>query len=891
MAKIRDSIREILSIIDAIKTIIREKGGGRSLSEVFDDINEVFDDINFPGAPASYKRNITINPFDFLLALLQKFMTYEEIVQWLTNYIIYELPAVELAVKGVILSTLKANIDCSNDPRIPEKYRKYLNTLSPTQDIVESEDYNNSMRGFFIPATKIDFSNMLNISPMSRLGENYYFGTKKSYKLYARGMDSQIQQDFYSFASAIQYCEYNNINADRIEDCSEIDTVWELARAKDFNAFLWFVSHKAKFPMPKQIKGSVKDTLSGTSPTFGVSGHRTLDYSDNSSVLCELEGSVNIISDKYGKPFIAGNTLVQNLFDDKTEVATSTVMSLCLKTHSEKIQPKASDWEIDDGDNPLFNSGGTNIPTSDMSQVECTASMPEKYSYTFVPVSCDYRSANWYVNRSLYFSFLNPKTEPYKWQTRDYSKEFSLFNLRYIGNDTSEFGDLTCGTFNLQIMPRPFVFIPWDEDLIKVNDVIGKNRISLLPIRILFDAYGEPDRKGKYTVKAKFFEKITPLQAKAETSYYKDYGNIEIEDFEVTDELALANASIKPTVYKYYVYPISSDRPSNILYVDSQTKEYWLARKQSFALAATLHECYPGLTVYEFNYDFVMGMKLYDAETVARQLLMALANISISVGASYRKYETPYQMRIAEIVKRMIEQTTSEVADCFFTFSNEQYDAMLRQSEEKRANLYPFQDSQNKATVLDPESIMSLLDGFNDNATLEENRDVLYRALTQASAAITEEVLPEDKYSVKLNFIQNLIRILASILIEALLTPKVMLLFVINKQMMGGDDDKMSFEDILKSLMNLILNIVKELVNTIQQLQLEEVLKRISSLIGDIAESIAAEQLEFYLSQLRLFLKYCDIFGRFKGKNLETELDDVDYADIDEQIEPQKEEC
>ena len=884
MAKRQDSVRECLSIIDSIKTIIREKGGGRSLSDVFDNIN-------FPGAQTSYHRNININPFDFLLALLQKFMTYEEIVQWLTNYIIYELPAVELAVKGVILSTLKANIDCSNDPRIPEKYRKYLNTLSPTQEMVESDEYNNSMRGFFIPATKIDFSNMLNISPMSRLGVNYYFGAKKSYKLYAREMNSQIQQDFYSFASAIQYCEYNNINADRIEDCSEIDTVWELARAKDFNAFLWFVSHKAKFPMPKQIKGGVTDTLSDTSPTFGVSGtQRTLDYSDNSSILSKLEGSVNVISDKYGKPFIAGNTLVQNLFEGDTEVATSTVMSLCLKTNSEKIQPSTSDWEIDDGDNPLFNNGGTNKPTSAMSQDDCAATMPEKYGYTFVPVSCDYRSANWYVNRSLYFAFLNPKTEPYKWQIRDYSKEFSLFNLRYIGNDASEFGDLGCGTFNLQIMPRPFVFMPWDEDLIKKDDIIGKNRISLLPIRILFDAYGEPNRKGKYTVKAKFIDKITYLQVNEEASHYEDYEDIEIDDFTYTEE----NEEIKPTVYKYYVYPISSDRPINILYVDSQTKEYWLARKESFVLAATLHECYPGLTVYEFNYDFVMGMKLYDAETVARQLLMALGNISIGVGVSYRKYETPYQMRIAEIVKRMIEQTTSEVADCFFTFSNEQYDAMLRQSEEKRANLYPFQDSQNKATVLDPESLMSLLDAFNDNATLEENRDVLYRALTQASAAITEEVLPEDKYSVKLNFIQNLIRILASILIEVLLTPKVMLLFVINKQMMGGDDDKMSFEDILKSLMNLILNIVKELVNTILQLILEEVLKRIALLIAEISESIVAEQLEFYLSQLRLLLKYCDIFGiigRFKDKNLETELDDVDYADIDEQIEPQKEEC
>ena len=55
-----------------------------------------------------------------------------------------------------------------------------------------------------------------------------------------------------------------------------------------------------------------------------------------------------------------------------------------------------------------------------------------------------------------------------------------------------------------------------------------------------------------------------------------------------------------------------------------------------------LFECYPGLTVYEFNYDFVMSMKLFDARVIASTLLDTLqqTQIGISLGISHQHQET-----------------------------------------------------------------------------------------------------------------------------------------------------------------------------------------------------------------------------------------------------------
>ena len=129
-----------------------------------------------------------------------------------------------------------------------------------------------------------------------------------------------------------------------------------------------------------------------------------------------------------------------------------------------------------------------------------------------------------------------------------------------------------------------------------------------------------------------------------------------------------------------------------------------------------------------------------EAPEVTREHLLADVNFNLGIS----KTETAYQMRIAQIVKNIVETTAYEVSDCFYTFDNTKYDAMLNDAELKRSQNYPLNNNGLTSDTIDGNEFYSILNEFDSKATLQENTDTFKRAFNQITANITEEVLPED---------------------------------------------------------------------------------------------------------------------------------------------------
>ena len=153
MASIRDTQQETLATIDAAKVLV-------------DKVLNVFELLSFS---PSLSINFATNPIGFILQLLEHLgVTYEELRNWLSNYLVYVVPMLEVSVKAIMLTNLKSMITCTADPRIPDKYRKLHKT--PT-------DYNTSQEyGIDINLESIDFYNKLLINPLSTVGKEWYFG-------------------------------------------------------------------------------------------------------------------------------------------------------------------------------------------------------------------------------------------------------------------------------------------------------------------------------------------------------------------------------------------------------------------------------------------------------------------------------------------------------------------------------------------------------------------------------------------------------------------------------------------------------------------------------------------------------------------------------------------
>ena len=208
------------------------------------------------------------NPIGFLIQLLKHLgVTREEIELWLTNFLIYIIPVLEISVKAILLTNLKNLISCSVDPRIPEKYRKQHKGYPSGEGWNSSQEY-----GIDINIESIDFMDKLSINPLGDFGANWYFGLE--------GVE-----DSYKFA-----------------------------RADDMDAFLWFVIHKGKFPNSAAIS-----QLSEIGSTYHGGECANILPSDGS-----LLSAVDITYTNKNNPstILLGNTFIYT--------PTTHVVSMCI---------------------------------------------------------------------------------------------------------------------------------------------------------------------------------------------------------------------------------------------------------------------------------------------------------------------------------------------------------------------------------------------------------------------------------------------------------------------------------------------------------------------------------------------------------------------------------
>lgn len=458
---------------------------------------------------------------------------------------------------------------------------------------------------------------------------------------------------------------------------------------------------------------------------------------------------------------------------------------------------------------------------------------------TLVPISDDWSSVNWYARRAdqlgknLGFGWgVNQKNgntynkgklslKHGSVKNRDFSKERGLCNIQYIDQASSDapLTGLVNNKFRFTILPKPLMHIP--------NLSLGEPPWRFK--KMLFNDKGEYDPNGKYTL------------------------------VDITDSQNL----------EYLNGNVTIDAKSGSVQVNNKNE-----------VIKNLIECYPGLTVFEFNYDYVMSIKLFDAKVLAHSLMESVLNTNLGIGVNMGIKHQEGTETIKNIIKNILETDDSEINDCYYTFDSTKYDSLLRKAEEKRARQQRFGNVTHEIGMFN--SVNDILNEYDANAELHQQIDVLHRAITQAAVTVSEGVQDSDKFDVEFNFIFDLVEALTTAIVNGILSPKVLILLEVNQKIMGGTWEKFTMKDLLEALRSIIVAIVKEIRDMVIQELLKLVLKVLEPIIQTIAAILLREQLESYADAILEIVRNCPfIWFRFGNQYQDTKLDTVDYADID----------
>lgn len=282
-------------------------------------------------------------------------------------------------------------------------------------------------------------------------------------------------------------------------------------------------------------------------------------------------------------------------------------------------------------------------------------------------------------------------------------------------------------------------------------------------------------------------------------------------------------------------------------------------------------------TLLQFNTDYVMSLKLFDSKVVTAQLLDALTGcLSFDLNLSFE--QLIIKNEVEKMVKMVIETDDAVISDCFFTFSNEEYENLVRKAEMMRAGLFSIDGEENSTYVVNPEMIVNSINSLSSAASKEEVQTIIKGCLTEISATLSEnenETSESFNINARVNFIENILSNLAYVVTSAIVSPKLYLLFAVNLKIFGLQSN-FSLSDFIDMHRKLVVDCIREIRDHI----ISFIVKELMGIIGELAERLslgfAIEQAEYYRALMRNLI---ECFRRNRGL-LDFNIDDVNYADI-----------
>lgn len=295
--------------------------------------------------------------------------------------------------------------------------------------------------------------------------------------------------------------------------------------------------------------------------------------------------------------------------------------------------------------------------------------------------------------------------------------------------------------------------------------------------------------------------------------------------------------------------------------------------------------------IQKFNFDYLMNTKLLDERIVAVQIIEMLFNLKLNV--TFHAHLTYQEIAIVNEVKKMVKSVldTDEaiVSDCFFSFSNDEFNALLEETE-RQFNQQGYLNRNVSNDIV--EEIFSNIDNIRPNSDKNVNQEIINNSMEAIMGSIGYGYDFEDKHKLDYDgdfdigfkdLLNQLLEGLCNVIVTSVLTPKIIMLMVVNKRVNDGNIAT-DFIGWLKSSRGLIIAIIRKVKDMIIEYLVSILNRRLLEILDEVALLYAKEQIDYYTRLINRMLECVNSFGQ----DLNFRPDRVHTADIYDQGKPSK---
>ena len=273
------------------------------------------------------------------------------------------------------------------------------------------------------------------------------------------------------------------------------------------------------------------------------------------------------------------------------------------------------------------------------------------------------------------------------------------------------------------------------------------------------------------------------------------------------------------TDFNTFLYGVIQDGPTthswknksgqNILDVKFETSSTGNANN-SFIF--NVNSNYDDKSLLDFNNDFVDSIEIVNCkDTINKIIDIIFGSISLSLNKTTKQLEKEAEVN-AIIDKLTNAAVNNELDNFYFEFSNEEVSKIQAQVDDRKRGIVKIRTSTTVDANMPIQYLQNLTATLNTQQTITDQANTLEQSLNSMGDDLAgQSPNSQDKQSIKIGFLTELVKSLIKAVSNAILSPKVVVIFLLNYKILNGLNASYNGPiDFIKQNKALFVNLFKE---------------------------------------------------------------------------------
>lgn len=260
---------------------------------------------------------------------------------------------------------------------------------------------------------------------------------------------------------------------------------------------------------------------------------------------------------------------------------------------------------------------------------------------------------------------------------------------------------------------------------------------------------------------------------------------------------------------------------------------------------------YDNKTLTDLNNDFINSISLFgDADVLNRIIDSIFGSISANLKKSRKQLEL--EEKINNVIDNIVNATEETSDDSYFVFDNDEVYIQEEKATNRKNGIMKLECCNKIASTVPIESLSAFTTDIQSSTSTQNKKEIITKHLSNmASASSSNTENPSDVASVKTNFIIEILKNIVKSIVNIVISPKIILIFLVNFKIIYGANG--SFDgpiDFMKKNKNLFKSIIKEISGIIIKMLLVLAIKEITSLVAKAQLKKMADKNKGKVSQI-----------------------------------------